>query len=100
MSNIIGKGNVTVSLSNGSALKLKDVGHVSKLKKNLIYIGQLADVWMKTTLDGDSYKIKKGAMIKAHGKKECTLDMNSGSTTSISVASSDVDAGMWHRQLG
>jgi len=45
-----------VSLSNGSMLKLKNVRHVSKLKRNLIFIGQLADVRMKTTFDSDVCK--------------------------------------------
>ena len=39
-------------------------------------------------------------MITSHGNKEGTLYMTSGSTASISVASSDVDAGMWHHRLG
>ena len=39
-------------------------------------------------------------MITSHGNKEGTLYMTSGSTASISVASSDVDAGMWHCRLG
>jgi len=71
--NIVVKGNMTVSLSNGSILKLKDVKHITKLKRNLISFGQLVDVGMKTTFDGDLYKITKGAMITAHGKKEGTF---------------------------
>ena len=55
---------------------------------------------MKTTFHDDSCKIMEGAMIMAHGKKEGTLYMTSGFTISISVASSDVDAGTWRRRLG
>ena len=66
---IVGKGDVVVSLSNGSILKLRNVRHVPKLKKNLISVGQLADVGMKTVFDGDVYKITKGAMVMTHGKK-------------------------------
>ena len=51
---------------------------------------------MKTTFDGDVCKITKGAMMMAHGKKEGTLYMMSGSEASITVASSEVDAGVWH----
>ena len=50
---IVGKGDVVVSLSNGSILKLRNVRHVSKLKRNLISIEQLAGGGMKTTFDGD-----------------------------------------------
>ena len=98
--NIIGKSNVTINLSNESTLKLKDDGHVPKMKRNLMSIGQLADAEMKTTFDGDSCKITMSAMIMVHGKKKGALYMMSGSTASISVASFDVDAGTWHPDLG
>jgi len=50
---IVGKSNVVVSLSNGSTLKLRNVRHVPKLKRNLISIRQLASGEMKTTFDSD-----------------------------------------------
>ena len=37
---------------------------------------------MKTTFDGDVCKITKVAMVMAHGKKEGTLYMTSGSEAS------------------
>ena len=49
---------------------------------------------MKTTFNGDVCKITKGAMMMAHGKKEGTLYMASGSRASISVVSSDLNAGV------
>ena len=64
-----------ISLSNGSMLKLRNVRHVPKLKKNLIFIGQLVDGGMKITFDGDVCKITKGAMVMAHDEKEGTLYM-------------------------
>ena len=36
---IVGKGDVVVSLSNGLTLKLRNVRHVPKLKRNLISFG-------------------------------------------------------------
>ena len=48
-----------VNLSNGSMLKLKDVRHVPKLKRNLISVGQLADAEMKTIFDSDLCKITR-----------------------------------------
>ena len=97
---IVRKGDVVVSLSNGSILKLRNVRHVPKLKKNLISVGQLADVGMKTVFDGDVCKITKGVMVMAHEKKEGTLYMTSGFKASISVASSEADVGVRHRRLG
>ena len=89
-----------VSLSNDSTLKLRNIRHISKLKRNLISVGQLADGEMNTSFDGDVCKITKGAMVMAHGKKEGTLYMSSSFGASISVASSEADVGVWHRRLG
>jgi len=50
---IVGKGDVMVSISNGSTLELRNVRHVPKLKRYLISVGQLADGGMKTTFNGD-----------------------------------------------
>jgi len=56
---IVGKGNVVVSLSNGLILKLRNVKHVLKLKRNKISVRQRAYRGMKTTFDGDVCKIIK-----------------------------------------
>jgi len=96
---IVGKGDVMISLSNGLTLKLKNVRHVLKLKRNLISVGQLADGGMKTTFDGDVCKITKGAMVMTHDKKEGILYMMSSSGASISVASLELDIGVWHQRL-
>ena len=66
---LLGKGRCSLSLSNGSTLKLRNMKHVTKLKRNLIPIGLLVDEEMKMTFDGNVYKITKGVMMMAHGKK-------------------------------
>jgi len=66
---------VVVSPSIGSTLKLRNVEYRPKLKKNLIYIGQLMDGGMQTTVDGDVCKITKGVMVMAHGKKYTLHDV-------------------------
>ena len=67
---IVGKGDVVVRLSNGLTLKLRNVRHVPKLKRNLISIRQLADGGIKTTFNCDVCKITKGAMVMTHGKRK------------------------------
>ena len=52
-----------------STLKLRNIKHVTKLKRDLISIGQLADEEMKMTFDSNVCKITKGVMMMAHGKK-------------------------------
>ena len=68
-----GKGDVMVNLFTGSILKLRNVRHIPKLKRNLISVGQLADGGMKTTFDGDVCKINKCAMVMSHRKKKDTI---------------------------
>ena len=96
---IVGKGDVAVSLSNSSTLKLRNVRHEPKLKRNLISIGQLANGGMKTTFDHDICKITKGAMVMAHGKKVGALYMTSDFGALILVALMEVAAGVWHQRL-
>ena len=58
---IVGKDDAVISISKSLTLKLRNVRHVPKLKRNLISVGQLADGGMKTAFDGDVCKITKGA---------------------------------------
>jgi len=97
---IVGKGDVMVSLSDDSTLKLRNVKLVPRLKRNMIFVCQLANGGMKTPFDGDMCKITKGVMVMARDKKEGTLYMTLGFGVSISVASSELDAEVWHRRFG
>ena len=97
---IIGKGEVQISLTNGTTLRMKDVRHVPNLKRNLISVGQLATSGCKTIFTDDSWKVTKGAMVMAHGKKQGTLYVTSGTNTVLAAASSEPDATTWHRRLG
>ena len=83
-----------LSLSNGSMLKLRNVRHVPKLKKNLISVGHPAVGGIKITFDADICKITKSAMVMAHDKKEGTLYMMSSFRASISVVSLKLDVGV------
>lgn len=97
---IVGKGEVQLNLDNGTALQLTGVRHVPNLKRNLISVGQLAASGCKTTFGVDSWKVTRGSMVIAHGKKEGTLYVTSGTDSTIAVASSDIGASTWHHRLG
>ncbi|GFZ01036.1 hypothetical protein Acr_14g0006710 [Actinidia rufa] len=97
---IIGKGEVQISLTNGTTLRLKDVRHVPNLKRNLISVGQLATSGCKTIFTDDSWKVMKGDMVMAHRKKQGTLYVMSRTNTVLATASSKPDATTWHLRLG
>jgi len=66
---VVRKSDVMISISNGSTLKLRNIIYISKMKRNLIFVGQPADGGMKPTFDGDICKITKGVMVMAHDRK-------------------------------
>jgi Integrase core domain. len=97
--NVVGKGEVQIKL-NGSAWKLKDVRHIPDLRKNLISVGQLASEGYITTFNSDSWKVSRGAMTVARGKKTGTLYMTTDACGSIAVAESNEDPNLWHQRFG
>ena len=70
---ILGIGRAKVDLGNGTSLTLSDVRFVPKLTKNLISVGQLDDDGYKTVFSHGSWKMTKGSMIIARGKKVGSL---------------------------
>ena len=97
---IIGKGDVQIKLPNGSIWQLNDVRHVPSLKRNLISVGQLASSGHVTVFADDFWKVTKGSMVVARGKKEGTLYLTNSSTSSIAVADKGIDSNTWHYRLG
>ena len=85
---IVGKGSVKIKL-NASVWELKDVRHIPDLRNNLISVGQLASEGYTTTFHGDDWKISKGAVTIAQGKKGVTLYMTSGARCLITVIASN-----------
>lgn len=90
--NIVGKGDVLISLPNESIWMLIDVRHVPCLKRNLISVGYLTSSGYSMVFTGDSWKITKGALVVACGKKEGTLYLMRNTSSFISVATKDIDS--------
>lgn len=95
---IVGKGDVRLKLPNGTAWKLQGVRHIPGLKRNLISVGQLDEEGYCTTFTGCEWKITKGALIVARGKKTGTLYVTSNIEHVIAVANTESD--LWHQRLG
>ena len=89
---ITGKGEVHIRTANGTQWKLQEVRHVPGLKRNLISMSQIDSAGYTTVFGGGSWKIIKGAMIVAQGRKMGTLYTTSESRATISVADSSVDS--------
>ena len=93
-------GEVHIRTANGTQWKLQEVRHVPSLEKNLISMSQIDSAGYTTVFGGGSWKVIKGAMIVAQGRKVGTLYMTSESRDTISIADSSVDSKLWHRRLG
>ena len=97
---VVGMGDVRITLPNGSVWLLQKVRHVPELKRNLISVGQLDTEGHAILFVGGTWKITKGAMVVARGKKTGTLYMTTSPRDTIAVAEAGTDTNLWHRRLG
>ncbi|RVW96404.1 Retrovirus-related Pol polyprotein from transposon TNT 1-94 [Vitis vinifera] len=97
---VVGLGDVRISLPNWSVWLLEKVQHIPDLRRNLISVGQLDDEGHAILFVGGTWKVTKGARVLARGKKTGTLYMTSCSRDTIAVADASTDTSLWHRRLG
>ena len=97
---IVGKGDIRLKLPNQTTCKLQGVRHVPGLRRNLISVGQLDGEGYCTTFSGHEWKITKGALVVARGKKTGTLYVTSNLENIIVVADADGKSNLWHQRLG
>nr|KYP34487.1 Retrovirus-related Pol polyprotein from transposon TNT 1-94 [Cajanus cajan] len=97
--NIVGKGDIAIRTSSGSHWTLKNVRHIPALKRNLISVGQLDDEGHETTFGDGAWKVKKGNLIVARGKKRGSLYMVADENM-IAVTEAANNSFLWHQRLG
>ena len=97
---IVGKGKVQIKLNNGNDWLLKDVRHIPAMKINMFSIGQLGDSGCLSTFGETWWKVTKGSMVIEKGNRIGTLYLCPHNTDySISVASIEIGAALWHHRL-
>ena len=98
---IIGKGDVHLETTNGTKLILKSVGHVESLRLNIIFVRKFDDEGYLSSFGDGQYKLIKGSMIVAKGKKISHLYYIHAKLSSVSVnALENEDQGvLWHKRL-
>ncbi|RVW99369.1 Retrovirus-related Pol polyprotein from transposon TNT 1-94 [Vitis vinifera] len=97
---VVGLGDVLISLPNGSVWLLENVRHIPDLRRNLISIGQLDDERHAILFVGGTWKVTKGARVLARRKKTGTLYMTLCPRDIIAVADASTDTSLWHHRLG
>ncbi|KZV54328.1 hypothetical protein F511_03583 [Dorcoceras hygrometricum] len=93
-------GDVHLKISNGSIWKINKVRHVPRLTRNLLSVGQLDDEGHNVTFGDGSWKVSKGAMIVARGKKTGTLYMTSSCRDTLAAVDAGANSSLWHCRLG
>ena len=66
----------------------------------MISIGQLHDERHAILFVGGTWKVTKGAIVLARGKKTGTLYMTLSPRDTIAVTKASTNASLWHRRLG
>ena len=72
-SKIVGIGDICLETNIGSKLVLKDVRHVPDIRLNLISTGRLDDEGFTSYFGESKWKLTKGSLVVARGKKMNTL---------------------------
>ena len=73
VSKIVGIVDVFLETSIGNKLILKDVRHVPDIRLNLISISRLDDEGFTNSFGESKWKLTKGSLVVAKGKKQNTL---------------------------
>ena len=96
---IVGKGDILLSLKGGVKWLLKNVRHIPKLKRNLISVSQLYAQGFLTSLT-DSWKVTKGSMLVAKGDKIGSLYIVENiSEVGAAMTIEDRNSELWHQRL-
>ena len=102
VSKIVGIRDVLLETNIGNKLVLKDVRHVPDIRFNLISTGRLDDGEFTSSFGESKWKLTKGSLVVARGKKQNTLYVMEAKLHKgeINVAQWDVSIELWHRRLG
>ena len=88
--------------SNGTALILKNVKHIPDIRMNLISTGKLDDEECCNTCRDSQWKLTRGSMVVAKGKKCSSLYLMQARVidSSINAMGDDSTVELWHNRLG
>lgn len=100
LAHVVGVGDVCLVTDIGAKLVLKNVRHVPDIRLNLISTGKLDDEGYCNIFHSGHWKLTRGNLVLARGKKQTSLYLMQAtiSTDSVNVAVDD-PAKLWHRRL-
>ena len=98
---VFGVDTVCLKTNIGSTFVLQNVKHAPYIPTNLISVGQLDDDGYNNDLCNGQWKLTKGLLISARGRKHSNLYMTQGSILgdSINLVESETSSELWHKRL-
>ncbi|KAK8527579.1 hypothetical protein V6N12_054785 [Hibiscus sabdariffa] len=98
---VTGMGDVGLVSNNGTKLILKDVRHAPDIRLNLISAGRLDDEGFCNTFSDGQWKLTKGSLVVARGKKSSNLYLMKASTSrdTVNMTVNDSSTELWHKHL-
>ena len=100
-SKIVGIGDVCLETNTNCRIILRDVRHVPDIRLNLISAGKLDDEGYSNYFGEGKWKLTKGSLIAARGKKYRTLYVMQAKLSNEEVnAIEDDNSELWHKRLG
>jgi transposase InsO family protein len=99
---IVGMGDIQLETDIGCKLVLKDVRHVPEMRFNLISIWKLDDEGYHNYLGGGQWKLSKGSLSLAKGKKISSLYKTDARLVKgdAVVVENENSTELWHKRLG
>ena len=97
----IGMGDVRLETINGTVLFFKNVKHIPNICMNLISIGKLDDEGFCNTFHDSQWKLTRGFLVVAKGKKCFSLYLMQARVIDSSIIAVDDDSivELWHNRL-
>lgn len=97
----IGIGDVCLETNNGTMLVLKNVKHIPDIRLNLISTGKLDDEGFCNIFSDGQWKLTKGSMIVARGKKCSSLYFMQAKVSDciINAVENEGTIELWHKRL-
>ncbi|KAK8596543.1 hypothetical protein V6N12_065028 [Hibiscus sabdariffa] len=94
-------GNVNLVSNNGTKLTLKDVRHAPDIRLNLISAGKFDDERFCNTFSEGQWKLTKGSLVEARGKKSSNLYLMHASISrdTVNVTANENSTELWHKWL-
>ncbi|KAF5797362.1 putative RNA-directed DNA polymerase [Helianthus annuus] len=101
MLDITGIGDVDLKTSLGTIWTLKNVRVIPNLRRKLISVGKLDDEGFNVHFGGGQWKVIKGNLVIAKGKKKGTLYMAEVSAEGVhAMTTGPSPSNLWHNRLG